>query len=158
MACSWPMTYSSSCVTISRGDGNAGEELLAGAAAAAFLVEDRLAQLDALAADVNVARSFDQRADVAIALATERTEGVLLGGAASAAAATAPADVHFSPVGHANPFQSYPAGSHVPRTANFLKRSLEWLALESSQFRPGASLTTLQSSRNSSSLGKPVSM
>ena len=50
----------------------------------AFLVEDRLAELDALAADVDVAGSFDQRADVAIALAAERTEGVLLGGAAAA--------------------------------------------------------------------------
>ena len=78
------MTYSSSCVTISRGEGIAREELLARAAALAFLVEDRLAKLDALAADVDVARSFDQRADVAIALATERTEGVLLGGPAAA--------------------------------------------------------------------------
>ena len=40
--------------------GNAREELLARAAALALLVEDRLAKLDALAADVNVARSFDQ--------------------------------------------------------------------------------------------------
>jgi hypothetical protein len=53
---------------------------LARAAALAFLIEDRLAELDALAADVDVARSFDERADVAIALATERTEGVLLSG------------------------------------------------------------------------------
>ena len=64
--------------------GNLGEELLAGAAAPPFLLEDRLAKLDALAADVDVAGPFDQRADVAIALATERTEGVLLGGAAAA--------------------------------------------------------------------------
>ena len=84
------MTYSSSCATISRGVGTLGEELLARAAALAFLVEDRLAQLDALAADVDVARSFDQRADVAIALATERTEGVLL---RRAAAASSCADV-----------------------------------------------------------------
>ena len=70
--------------------GDAGEELLARAAALALLVENRLAELDALAADVDVARSFDQRSDVAIALATERTEGVLLGGAAAACAADVP--------------------------------------------------------------------
>ena len=64
--------------------GNLGEELLAGAAAAPLLLEDRLAKLDALAADVDVARSFDQRTDVAIALAAERTKGVLLRGAAAA--------------------------------------------------------------------------
>ena len=80
------MTYSSSWVTISRGVGILREQLLAGAAAPPLLLEDRLAQLDALAADVNVARSLDQRADVAIALAAERTKGVLLGGAAAAAA------------------------------------------------------------------------
>ena len=65
--------------------GDLGEQRLAGAAAAAFLLEDRLAQVDALAADVDVARPFDQRSDVAVALATEGTEGVLLGGSAAAA-------------------------------------------------------------------------
>ena len=74
--------------------GDAREELLARAAAFAFLVEDRLAKLDALAADVDVARSFDQRADVAIALATERTERVLFGGSAAACAADIPARGH----------------------------------------------------------------
>ena len=88
------MTYSSSCVDDLARRGDAREQLLAGAAALAFLVEDRLAQLDALAADVDVARPFDQRADVAIALATERTEGVLLGGAAAACAADVPARGH----------------------------------------------------------------
>ncbi len=64
--------------------GNPREQLLAAAAAASFLVENRLAKLDAFAADVNVAGAFDQRADVAIALAAERTEGVLLRRAAAA--------------------------------------------------------------------------
>jgi len=40
-------------------------------AALAFLVEDRLAEFDALAADVNVVRPFHERSDVAIALATK---------------------------------------------------------------------------------------
>ena len=57
------------------------------AAAAALLLQNRLAQLDALAADVDVAGAFDQRPDVAIALAAERTESVLLGRAAAATAA-----------------------------------------------------------------------
>ena len=81
------MTYWSSCLTISRGVGISREELLARAAAALFLVEDRLAEVDALAADVDVAGPFDQRADVAIALAAERTEGVLLGGSTTTTAA-----------------------------------------------------------------------
>ena len=93
------MTYSSRWLTISRGDGNLGEELLAGAAPAALLLENRLAQLDALAADVDVAGSFDQRANVAIALAAKRTKCVLLGGAAAPAAA-----VNVPTGGHANSF------------------------------------------------------
>ena len=68
------------------GRGDLGEQRLAGAAAAALLFEDRLAEVDTLAADVNVARPFDQRTDVAIALAAERAKGVLLGGAAAAPA------------------------------------------------------------------------
>ena len=60
----------------------------------ALLLEDRLAELDALAADVHVARSFDQRADVAVALATERTEGVLLGSTASPSASDVPTRGH----------------------------------------------------------------
>jgi hypothetical protein len=59
--------------------GNAGEKLFAGASAFALLIEYRLAKLDAFAADVNVARSFDQRPDVSVTLSAERTEGVLLG-------------------------------------------------------------------------------
>ena len=61
------------------------EQGLARAAAAALLFEDRLAEVDALAADVNVAGALDQRADVAVALATEGTEGVFLRRSAAAA-------------------------------------------------------------------------
>ena len=56
--------------------GDVGDERLGDAAAAFLLVDDRLAQLDALAADVDVAGPFDERADVAVALAAERTVGV----------------------------------------------------------------------------------
>ena len=79
------MTYWSRCSTICRGVGILAEQRLAGAAAAALLFEDRLAEVDALAADVDVAGPFDQRPDVAIALAAEGAEGVFLGGAAAAA-------------------------------------------------------------------------
>ena len=51
--------------------GNLAEQRLAGPAPASLLFEDRLAQVDALAADVDVARAFDQRPHVAVALATE---------------------------------------------------------------------------------------
>src|SRR4051794_35208332 len=75
--------------------GNAGKKLLARAASFTFLVEDTLAKLDALAADVNVARSFDQRSDVPVTFATERTERILLGCAAAAcSAADVPARWH----------------------------------------------------------------
>jgi hypothetical protein len=74
LARSWPITYWSRFATISRGVGILVNSCLVGAAAPLFLVENRLAQLDALAADVNVTGSFHQRADVAIALAAERTE------------------------------------------------------------------------------------
>ena len=79
------MTYWSSWSTISRGVGILVNSCLRVAAAASFLVEDRLAEVDALAADVDVAGPFDQRADVAIALAAERTVGVLLARCAAAA-------------------------------------------------------------------------
>jgi hypothetical protein len=36
-----------------------------------FLLQDRLAEVDALAADVNVAGTFHERPDIAIALAAE---------------------------------------------------------------------------------------
>ena len=58
-----------------------GEERLGHAPAPPLLVEDRLAELDALAANVDVARTFHQGTDVAVALAAERAIGVLLGAA-----------------------------------------------------------------------------
>src|SRR5690242_15364700 len=71
------------------------EQLFARSAAFSFLIQDALAKLDALAADVNVAWPFDQRTDVSIALPTERTERVLLGCAAAACgAADIPARRH----------------------------------------------------------------
>ena len=59
-----------------RGEGMLVNRRLGDAAAAFLLVDDRLAQLDALAADVDVARPFDEGADVAVALAAEGTVGV----------------------------------------------------------------------------------
>src|SRR5262249_2621239 len=56
--------------------GDVREEGLGGAAAALLLVDDRLAQLDALAADVHVAGSLDERADLPVTLAAEGTVGV----------------------------------------------------------------------------------
>src|SRR5271165_4340724 len=60
---------------------NIREERLGHTAAATLLVEDRLAELDAFAADVDVSGSFDQGAHVTKALATKRAVGVLLGAA-----------------------------------------------------------------------------
>jgi hypothetical protein len=51
--------------------GDLGKELLRRAPPLSLLVEDRLAELDALAADVDVAGSFDQRTNVPVALPTE---------------------------------------------------------------------------------------
>src|SRR5690606_36034727 len=79
--------------------GNAREELFGRTTATAFLIENRLAKFDALAADVNIPRPFDQRPHIAITFAAKRTEGVLL--CCAATATGAPADVGFSPVGHA---------------------------------------------------------
>ncbi len=73
-----------------------GEERLGHASTSTFLVEDRLAQLDAVAADVNVARTFHQRADIPVALAAERAIGILLG-AAGASRVHVPTAVPFSP-------------------------------------------------------------
>ena len=42
----------------------------------AFLLDDRLAKVDALAADVDIARPFDQRSDIAVAPPAEGTKGV----------------------------------------------------------------------------------
>src|SRR5262249_53168548 len=55
--------------------GNVREESLGNTPAALLLVDDGLAKLDALAADVDVARPFDQGADIPIALATEGAVG-----------------------------------------------------------------------------------
>jgi hypothetical protein len=59
---------------------NVGEELFRGAAATALLVEDRLAKVDALAADIDVFGPLDERADVAVTFAAKGTVGVLLAG------------------------------------------------------------------------------
>src|SRR4051794_34753917 len=59
--------------------GDVGEERLGHSPTPPLLVEDRLAELDALAANIDVARPFDERPDVAVTLAAERAIGVLLG-------------------------------------------------------------------------------
>src|SRR5437870_5957517 len=58
------------------GRGDVRDQALGDAAATFFLIDDRLAQLDALAADVNVAGALDQRADVAVAFAAKGAKGV----------------------------------------------------------------------------------
>jgi hypothetical protein len=63
--------------------GNLRKELFAGSAPASFLFEDRLAELDAFAADIDIAGPFDQGSYIAIALSTKRTERVFFGGAAA---------------------------------------------------------------------------
>ena len=102
--------------------GNIGEERLGHAPPPPLLVEDRLAELDALAADVDVARAFDERADVAVALAAERAIGVLLGAARRArghAAATT-----LSPASHEPPpVMSLPDGMQHPFIPNKGTRS-----------------------------------
>ena len=67
-----------------------GEEGLGDPSPPPLLVEDRLAELDAFAANVDVARPFDERADVAVALAAERAVGVLLGAAGAVGAPPLP--------------------------------------------------------------------
>ncbi len=63
-----------------------GEERLGHAAPLALLVEDLLAESDAVAADVDISRTFDEWTDVAIAFAAERAIGVFLGTARVAGA------------------------------------------------------------------------
>ena len=58
---------------------NLRERLLA-RAAATVLVEDRLAQIDTLAADVDVTWTLYQGTNIAITFPTERAKGVFLGG------------------------------------------------------------------------------
>jgi hypothetical protein len=57
--------------------GDIGKESFRVSSASMLLFENRLAQLDALAADVDVVGSFDKRADLTVALSAERTTGVL---------------------------------------------------------------------------------
>src|SRR5262249_36651351 len=71
------------------GRRDVGQQRPGTAAAALRLLDDRLAQLDALAADVHVAGPFDERPDVAVALATEGAIGVAI--AAGVAGRLAPA-------------------------------------------------------------------
>ena len=71
--------------------GDIGEERLGDAPTPTLLIEDRLAEFDALAADVDVPRPFDERADVAITLAAERAIGVLLRPAGRAGRRVTPA-------------------------------------------------------------------
>ena len=59
--------------------GDLAEQLFRGAPSLLFLLQNRLAKLDTLAADVNVAGALHQGANVTIALATKGTKGVLLG-------------------------------------------------------------------------------
>src|SRR5208283_4306312 len=56
--------------------GYVGEERLGAAPPPLLLIDDRLTQLDALAADIDVAGAFHEGADLAIALAAEGTVGV----------------------------------------------------------------------------------
>src|SRR5205085_1399878 len=56
--------------------GDVGEGRPGAGAAAFLLVDDRLAQLDALAADVHVAGSLHERADLTVILAAEGAVGV----------------------------------------------------------------------------------
>ena len=81
---------------------NIGEERLGHAPAAPLLVEDRLAELDAFAADVDISGTFHQRADVAKALATERAVGVFLGAARCSRGHARPA-VPLAPTPRATP-------------------------------------------------------
>src|SRR5262249_15961997 len=57
---------------------NVGEKCLGHASPLPLLVEDLLAQLDTIAADVHVARPLHQGADIAIALAAEGAISILL--------------------------------------------------------------------------------
>ena len=87
-----------------------GEERLGDAPPPPLLVEDRLAELDAIAADVDVARSFHQRADVAVALAAERAIGILLGAARGSRAHVATAIPFPPPPDEPPPVMSLPDG------------------------------------------------
>src|SRR5205823_436630 len=53
--------------------GDVREKGLGNSPAAFFLIDDGLAELDTFTTNIDVARSFDQRADIPVALATKRT-------------------------------------------------------------------------------------
>src|SRR5205814_9437440 len=63
--------------------GDVRDRRLAAALAALLVVDDRLAELDALAADVNVAGAFNERPNVAVALATKRAVRIAIAAGAS---------------------------------------------------------------------------
>jgi len=90
--------------------GDPREELFTRAASFSFLVEDRLAKLDALAADVNVAGPFDKGTDVSITLATERAERVLFCRTTAACAANVPTGGHEKLLLDSVVFRADPAG------------------------------------------------
>src|SRR5262249_8036687 len=56
--------------------GDMREQRFGNAPPPLLLIDDRLAKIDALATDINISRSFDQRTNVAIALATKRAIGI----------------------------------------------------------------------------------
>jgi hypothetical protein len=56
---------------------NVVEKFLRRSATLGFLIQDRLAQFNAFAANVYVTRSFDQWTYISVALATERAESIL---------------------------------------------------------------------------------
>jgi hypothetical protein len=58
---------------------NLVEEFLRRPSTLGFLIENRLAKLDAFTTNVDVARPLDEGTDIAIALPTERAKGIFLG-------------------------------------------------------------------------------
>ena len=70
--------------------GNVRRGLLGSAASLLFLVDDGLAEFDALAADIDVARTFHERPDISVRAAAEGAVGVAIasGGAGRLAAAS----------------------------------------------------------------------
>ncbi len=67
------------------------EERFGNTPPAPFLVENRLAELNAFATDVDIAGTFDERTDVAETLAAKRAIGVFLGPARRARGHACPA-------------------------------------------------------------------
>src|SRR5437016_7557624 len=71
--------------------GNVREQRFRGAAAAFFLINDGLAELDALAADVHFAGPLDEGSNIAEALLAKRTVGVAIPPRGSIGSLTGPA-------------------------------------------------------------------